>query len=25
VHLSRSLEDIAAHSARIRYIPPEDR
>jgi uncharacterized protein len=25
VHLSHSLEDIAAHSARIRDIPPEDR
>jgi uncharacterized protein len=25
VHLSYSLEDIAAHSARIRNIPPEDR
>ena len=25
VHLSHSLEDIAAHSARIRNIPPADR
>ena len=25
VHLSRTHEDIAAHSARIRSIPPEDR
>jgi hypothetical protein len=25
VHLSYSLEDIAAHSARIRNIPPSDR
>jgi hypothetical protein len=25
VHLSYSLDDIAAHSARIRHIPPEDR
>jgi hypothetical protein len=25
VHLSYSLDDLAAHSARIRNIPPEDR
>lgn len=25
VHLSRSLDDIAAHTARIKDIPPEDR
>ena len=25
VHLKYSLDDIAAHSARIREIPPEDR
>ena len=25
VHLSRSLDDIAAHSARIKDIPPEER
>jgi hypothetical protein len=25
VHLSYSLEEIAAHSARIRHIPPEER
>jgi len=25
VHLNYSLDDIAAHSARIRNIPPQDR
>jgi hypothetical protein len=25
VHLSYSLDDIAAHSARIRNVPPEER
>jgi len=25
VHLSYSLDDLAAHSARIRNIPPEER